>query len=74
MLTIRIHNLTGVLLVGAYVIQGGIDQRGLDRMLIPAAVLLLLYLPVAFAQLRPRKAERRSGPLGGREEGARKPS
>jgi 1,4-dihydroxy-2-naphthoate octaprenyltransferase len=57
MLTIRIHNFTGILLVGAYVIQGGIDRRGLDRMGIPVAVLLLLYLPVALAQISPRRGD-----------------
>ena len=64
MLTIRIHNLTGLLLVGAYVVQGGIDRRGLDRMVIPAAVLLLLYLPVALTLSHPAGREEGDSTLG----------
>ncbi len=54
MLTIRIHNLTGILLVVAYVVRGAMLRSGLIRMVIPLAVLLLLYLPVALAQFVPR--------------------
>ena len=54
MLTIRIHNLSGILLVVAYVVRGAVLRRGLIRMVIPLAVLLLLYLPVALAQFVPR--------------------
>jgi 1,4-dihydroxy-2-naphthoate octaprenyltransferase len=47
MLTIRIHNLTGILLILGYVIQGASNHRPLRVMIVPLAVLLLLYLPVA---------------------------
>jgi 1,4-dihydroxy-2-naphthoate octaprenyltransferase len=55
LLTIRIHNLTGILLVVAYVVQGAVFGRALFRMVIPLAVLLLLYLPVAVARFVPRR-------------------
>jgi 1,4-dihydroxy-2-naphthoate octaprenyltransferase len=47
MLTIRIHNLTGILLVLGYVIHGAANHRPLQVMIVPLFVLLLLYLPVA---------------------------
>jgi 1,4-dihydroxy-2-naphthoate octaprenyltransferase len=47
MLTIRIHNLTGILLILGYVLQGAANHRPLRVMILPLAVLLLLYLPVA---------------------------
>ncbi len=47
MLTIRIHNLTGILLILGYVIQGALEHRPLRIMIVPLVVLLLLYLPVA---------------------------
>jgi 1,4-dihydroxy-2-naphthoate octaprenyltransferase len=47
MLTIRIHNLTGILLILGYVIQGALNRRSLRVMIAPLAVLLLLDLPVA---------------------------
>ena len=56
MLTIRVHNMTGFLLVAAYVIQGGIEGRPLSVVWIPVAVLVLLYLPVVAAQLPGRRS------------------
>jgi 1,4-dihydroxy-2-naphthoate octaprenyltransferase len=46
-LTIRIHNLTGILLILGYVVQGAVKGRSLRVMIVPLALLLLLYLPVA---------------------------
>jgi 1,4-dihydroxy-2-naphthoate octaprenyltransferase len=48
-LTIRIHNLTGILLIAAYVVRGTTNGRELRDMGIPLLVLVLLYLPVAVA-------------------------
>src|SRR5208337_1997704 len=47
LLTIRAHNLMGVLLIAAYVIRGAIGQRPLVQMIAPLAILFVLYLPVA---------------------------
>ena len=56
-LTIRIHNLTGILLVVAYLAQAAVLGRSPSRMVIPLAVLLVLYLPVVVVQLVPRGRE-----------------
>jgi 1,4-dihydroxy-2-naphthoate polyprenyltransferase len=61
-LTIRVHNLTGILLVVAYLVQGAVSGRSLVRMAIPLAVLLLLYLPVALVQFIP--GSRKAGEAG----------
>ncbi len=47
MLTIRAHNLMGILLIAAYVVRGVTSQRPPGQMIAPLAVLLVLYLPVA---------------------------
>lgn len=47
MLTIKIHNLTGILLIVAYVIQGAMDHREIYHMWLPLAALFILYLPIA---------------------------
>jgi 1,4-dihydroxy-2-naphthoate octaprenyltransferase len=61
MLTIRAHNLTGILLIAAYVIRGAVGQRPIRQMAIPLALLLLLYLPVAVTIfLPPRSLHRRA--------------
>jgi 1,4-dihydroxy-2-naphthoate octaprenyltransferase len=57
MLTIRIHNLTGILLTVAYVVQGAVFGRHPIRMVIPLGVLFLLYLPVALVKFVPRSRE-----------------
>ncbi|MDZ7263996.1 MAG: prenyltransferase, partial [candidate division KSB1 bacterium] len=46
MLTIRIHNLTGVLLIAAYVIQGLRNGLPFRSILGAIIVLVILYLPV----------------------------
>lgn len=47
MLTIRAHNLMGILLIAAYVIRGVTGQRPGGQMIVPLVILLVLYLPVA---------------------------
>jgi 1,4-dihydroxy-2-naphthoate octaprenyltransferase len=55
MLTIRAHNLMGILLIAAYVIRGGIGQRPLKQMIAPLVLLLVLYLPVAVMIFSPQQ-------------------
>ena len=60
LLTIRIHNLTGILLIAAYFIQGIFNQRNIAQMWIPLMILVIIYSPVAltvFFNRRPLKAE-----------------
>jgi 1,4-dihydroxy-2-naphthoate octaprenyltransferase len=45
-MTIRVHNLTGILLIIAYVVQGGVEGRPAIRMIVPLALLVCLQLPV----------------------------
>jgi 1,4-dihydroxy-2-naphthoate octaprenyltransferase len=47
MLTIRIHNISGILLCMAYIIHG--VEKGMDfrQMVIPIVMLIILYFPVA---------------------------
>jgi len=47
MLTIRAHNLTGILLISAYVISGAVHGGNVFRMLTPALLLAALYAPAA---------------------------
>ena len=47
LLTIRAHNLMGILLILAYVARGHVGQRPPSEMIVPMAILLILYLPVA---------------------------
>lgn len=47
MLTIRIHNLMGILLIVAYIIHGCMNNRDITQMWVPFALLIILYLPVA---------------------------
>jgi 1,4-dihydroxy-2-naphthoate octaprenyltransferase len=62
MLTIRAHNLTGLLLIAAYIIRGAVGQRPLRQMAIPLALLLVLYFPVAVTIfLPPRGLHPREG-------------
>ena len=47
LLTIRIHNLTGFLLIAAYVARGALAGRNPADMILPVLLVLVLYLPVA---------------------------
>lgn len=47
MLTIRAHNLMGILLIAAYVIRGVTGGRPPGRIIASLVILLVLYLPVA---------------------------
>lgn len=47
MLTIRIHNSIGILLIIAFVIHGGLIGRNIYQMWFPLVILIILYLPVA---------------------------
>lgn len=47
MLTIRVHNLVGILLILAYVIQGIENQHDFKHMWAPLVLLFIFYLPVA---------------------------
>jgi hypothetical protein len=46
MLTIKIHNLTGILLIIAYSIQGYLKHHSYQPLLLPLILLVVLYLPV----------------------------
>jgi 1,4-dihydroxy-2-naphthoate polyprenyltransferase len=46
-LTIKIHNLTGILIISAYIIDGYLRYGSLNQMIIPIMLLFVLYLPVA---------------------------
>jgi 1,4-dihydroxy-2-naphthoate octaprenyltransferase len=65
MLTIRAHNLVGILLIAAYMIRGVIGQRPPGQMIAPLVILLALYLPVAVmifprSSPRPHRSERKT--------------
>jgi len=45
LLTIRVHNLTGILLIIAYLIQGLQNQREFQRAIFALLVLVVFYLP-----------------------------
>jgi 1,4-dihydroxy-2-naphthoate octaprenyltransferase len=47
LLTIRIHNLTGILLIGAYFVHGTMQHRPLGYMWIAVISLIIMYMPVA---------------------------
>ena len=47
MLTIKIHNLTGILLIFAYFIDGFLKHGSLRQIILPLILLIVLYLPVA---------------------------
>jgi len=47
MLTIRVHNLTGILLIVAYMIDGAISRGSMTQMWLPLIILVILYIPVA---------------------------
>lgn len=47
MLTIRIHNITGILLAIAYIIQGRQNGYDIKQMIVPVILLIALYAPVA---------------------------
>lgn len=53
MLTIRIHNLTGVLLIAAYLIDGIRNAQKLGTILGAIIVLIVLYLPVVLTVFIP---------------------
>jgi 1,4-dihydroxy-2-naphthoate octaprenyltransferase len=55
LLTIRIHNLTGLLLVAGLLIHGAVRNRPLGGAWAALAVLLALYLPVALKVFRPAR-------------------
>ncbi len=46
-LTIKIHNITGILLILAYILQGAHNQQDIQKIAGALIVLILLYLPVA---------------------------
>jgi 1,4-dihydroxy-2-naphthoate octaprenyltransferase len=54
-LTIRAHNLMGILLIAAYVVRGGIGHRPLEQMIAPLGILLVLYLPAAVMVFSPQQ-------------------
>jgi 1,4-dihydroxy-2-naphthoate octaprenyltransferase len=59
LLTIRVHNLTGFLLIAAYVVRGALIGRPPAQMIVPLALVVVLYLPVAakiFLTPRPKPA------------------
>jgi len=47
LLTIRVHHLTAILLIAAYLIQGVQNQPDIGPACIAASILLLFYLPAA---------------------------
>lgn len=47
LLTIRIHNLTGILLIAAYLIQGLQNQREFQQAIFALLILAVFYLPAA---------------------------
>ncbi len=47
LLTIRVHNLTGILLIAAYLIQGLQNQREFQQAIFALLVLVVFYLPAA---------------------------
>lgn len=47
LLTIRIHSLTGILLVAAYIPAGATAGRPLSAMIVPVLLLAVLYIPLA---------------------------
>lgn len=55
LLTIRIHNLTGLLLVGGLLARGAQQGLPLGRAWAALAILLALYLPVALKVFRPAR-------------------
>jgi 1,4-dihydroxy-2-naphthoate octaprenyltransferase len=48
LLTIRIHHLTGILLIAAYLIQGLQNHRDIEPALFSAFILAAFYIPAAF--------------------------
>ena len=56
LLTIRIHSLTGILLIMAHIIAGGTAGRPLSEMSTPVILLLLLYAPLAVPIFLKRQA------------------
>ncbi len=47
LLTIRVHNLTGIMLIIAYLIQGFQNNKSLEPVIVSLIVLIILYFPVA---------------------------
>jgi len=47
LITIRVHNLTGILLIVAYLIHGALHGSELGMMWVPIVTLAALYLPAA---------------------------
>ncbi|MBN1347999.1 prenyltransferase [candidate division KSB1 bacterium] len=47
LLTIRIHNTTGLLLIVAYLVQGAMKAAGIYKMVLPMVFLAILYIPAA---------------------------
>ncbi len=47
LITIQVHNLTGFLLIAAYVVRGAVAGRNPADMILPVVLVLVLYLPVA---------------------------
>jgi len=53
MLTIRIHNITAILLIAAYLIDGMFSGQKFSSILGAISVLIVLYLPVVFTVFIP---------------------
>ena len=53
MLTIRIHNITAILLIAAYLIHGMLSGQELSSILGAIIVLIVLYLPVVLTVFIP---------------------
>ncbi len=47
LLTIRVHNLMGIFLIGAYFIKGLVSQGTIGHFWIALLTLLIMYIPVA---------------------------
>ena len=54
MLTIRIHNVTGILLITGYLIDGMLSGQKVSSILGAVIVLIVLYLPVVLMVFIPR--------------------
>jgi 1,4-dihydroxy-2-naphthoate octaprenyltransferase len=56
LLTIRIHNGTGIMLIVAYIIQGALHRRPMVHMIAPLILLAVLQLPVFLRRFSPAPA------------------
>jgi 1,4-dihydroxy-2-naphthoate octaprenyltransferase len=65
LLTIRIHNGTGIVLIVAYFIQGALYRRPMVQMIAPLTLLAVLQLPVFLRRFSPAPAPEVSADKGG---------